>query len=150
MSIGVFTDVFDGEAWDTCCVEVTRELEAGLGRRGVLWRELTTAMDERYGIEPTLVPAGAKHGPELKYRKAGRTLVSLLPQEGGFTALVVLGAAESERAFDLQLGRSVRRVLEDASQYHDGRWLFVPVKSKRDVQDLMSLVALKRRPDHKD
>ena len=128
-------------------MEVTRTFAAGLGRAEPLWSGLTAAMNERYEIEPTLVPARGKSGPEVKYRKAGRTLLTLFPREGSFTALAVLGGAETKRAFELDLGRGVRRVLEEATQYHDGRWLFVPVKSKRDVRDLVSLIALKRRPD---
>ena len=127
-------------------MSATRELAGGLGSAARFWRELTNELAERYEIEPTLVPASGKHGPELKYRKGGRTLVSLSPREGGFIALVVLGAEETKRAFELELGSGVRRVLEDARQYHDGRWLFVPVKSKRDVRDVTSLLALKRRP----
>jgi len=126
---------------------VTPMFAAGLGRAEPLWRDLTAMMNERYGIEPTLIPARGKSGPELKYRKAGRTLLTLLPREGSFTALVVLGGAETKHAFGLGLGRGVRRILEEATQYHDGRWLFITVKSKRDVRDLVSLIALKRRPD---
>jgi hypothetical protein len=144
--IRAFTDARVQEAGDACRVDGTRVLEAGLGKADPLWRDLTDAMDERYGIEPTLIPASGTHGPEYKYRKAGRTLVSLAPRDGGFTALVVLGAAETKKAFELDLGNRVRRVLDEATQYHDGRWLYVPVKSKRDVRDLISLIALKRRP----
>jgi hypothetical protein len=132
---------------DICRVGVTREFAAGLGRAETLWGDLTAAMNERYRIEPTVVPARGENGAEVKYRKAGRTLLTLLPREGSFTALVVLGGAETKRALELDLGRGVRQVLEEATQYHDGRWLFVPVKSKRDVRDLVSLIALKRRPD---
>lgn len=128
-------------------MSVTRGFAADLGRTEPLWDDLTTAMNERYAIEPTLVPARGTSGPEVKYRKAGRTLLTLLPREGSFTALVVLGGTETKQAFDLDLGRAVESVLENATQYHDGRWLFVPVRSKRDVRDLLSLIALKRRPN---
>jgi hypothetical protein len=131
---------------DRCAVNAAIELAAGLGSAARLWRELTEGIADRYGIEPILVAASGTHGPELKYRKGGRTLVSLSPGEGGFTALVVLGAEETQRAFELELGSRARRILEDARQYHDGRWLFVPVTSRRDVRDVTSLVALKRRP----
>jgi hypothetical protein len=122
------------------------EIADKLGDVARLWESLTAYLDEHYGIEPLPVPPGRTSGWELKYRKGGRTLVSLTPDVGGFTALVVLGAAETERARELELGRHVRSVFEQARQYHDGRWLFIGIESERDVTDVEALLALKRRP----
>lgn len=76
----------------------------------------------------------------------GREDVSLTPDRGGFTALVVLGEKETEAARGLDLGKHVRTVFEEARQLRDGRWLFVPVESERDVDDIEALLAVKRRP----
>ena len=82
----------------------------------------------------------------MKYRKGGRTLVSLVPDRGGFTALVVLGEKEVDAVRQLELGRHVRDVFDSATQLRDGRWLFISVKSARDVEDIERLLAVKRRP----
>ena len=122
------------------------EIAASLGPAARFWDALTTQLAGAYGIEPTLVPPSRNYGWDLKYRKGGQTLVSLTPDHDSFTALVVLGAKETEAARELDLGEHVRAVFEEARQYHDGRWLFVSVASERDVDDVMRLLRLKRRP----
>lgn len=82
----------------------------------------------------------------MKYRKGGKTLMSPTPDDGGFTVLVVLGEKETKAARELDLGEHVRRVFEDARQLRGGRWLFVPVESERDLEDIEALLAVKRRP----
>ena len=122
------------------------EIRRALGPVAGLWDSLGSWIEESYGVEPTFVPPSRNYGWDVKYRKAGRTLVSLTPDEGCFTVLVVLGAAETEAARKLELGEHVRAIFEDAKQFHDGRWLFVPVASEQDVQDIEELLVLKRRP----
>jgi hypothetical protein len=122
------------------------EIVDALGSKAALWERLTARIDEAYGIEPTYVPPSRNYGWDVKYRRGGKTLVSLTPDEGGFAALVVLGEKETEAARELDLGEHVRGVLDVARQLRDGRWLFVSVESGRDVDDIEALLAVKRRP----
>ncbi len=122
------------------------EIVDALGSKASLWARLTAHLDEAYAIEPTYVPVSRNYGWDVKYRKGGKTLVALTPDEGRFTALVVLGEKETEAARELALGDHVRRVFDEARQLRDGRWLFVGVESERDVEDIEKLLAVKRRP----
>jgi hypothetical protein len=122
------------------------EIADALGSAAPLWDRMTRFVETSYGVEPTLVPPSKNYGWDVKYRKGGKTLVSLTPDEGRFTALVVLGQKEAAGASDLELGAHVRSVLAEARPLRDGRWLFVLVESERDVEDIERLLALKRRP----
>lgn len=123
-----------------------QETLAALGPSAPLWERLTRHLDAAYGIEPTFAPPTRNYGWEVKYRRGGKTLVTLTPDEGRFTALVVLGEKETESARSLDLGDHVRRVFDEARQLRDGRWLFVPVESEEDADDVEALLAVKRRP----
>jgi len=123
-----------------------KEILGALGSRASLWARLTAYLDEAYAIEPTYVPPSRNYGWDVKYRTGGKTLVSLTPDDARFTALVVLGEKEAEAARELDLGAHVREVFEEARQLRDGRWLFVDVESDRDVEDIQTLLAVKRRP----
>ena len=123
-----------------------KEILGALGSRAPLWARLTAYLAEAYAIEPTFVPPSRNYGWDVKYRKGGKTLVSLTPDEGGFTALVVLGEKEAEAARELELGKRMQGVFDDARQLRDGRWLFVQVESEWDVEDIEKLLAVKRRP----
>jgi len=122
------------------------EIAHALGTAAPLWNTLTSYVEDAYGVEPTWGRPSKRYGWDVKYRKGGRTLVSLTPDEGRLTALVVLGRVEAETAAELELGAHVRAVFDGAEPLHDGRWLFVPVESERDVEDVERLLAVKRKP----
>jgi len=67
----------------------------------------------------------------------------MFPGRNTFTVQIVLGRAASEQAARLEFGKSVREIFDNARQLHDGRWLFIPVRSKRDLQDIERLIAAK-------
>ena len=43
-------------------------------------------------------------------------------------AQIVLGSAQVEQALPLELGEAVGTLLRETPQFHDGRWLFIPVR----------------------
>jgi hypothetical protein len=122
------------------------EIASALGAVAPLWESLAGYVEKTYDVEPVYGRPSKRYGWDVKYRKGGRTLLSLTPDEGRFTALVVLGEKEATAARALDLGEHVQRIFDEAEPLHDGRWLFVPVESGRDVQDIESLLAAKRRP----
>ena len=89
---------------------------------------------------------GKNYGWNIWYRQSGKTLVSLYPQQGYFVAQIVLGKDQVEKIFQLKLGKNVRTVFEQTPQLHDGRWLFVKVKTEKDVKDIQELLQVKKRP----
>jgi hypothetical protein len=138
MAIGVFTD---NEYQPT----VTAVLEA-LGSKQPLWKELTQFIADNYLIPGEWNFGGKNYGWNLWYRKSGKTLVTLYPQKGYFVAQIVLGKDQVEQALNLRLGKNVGMVLTETPQLHDGRWLFVKVKTAKDVKDIQQLLQVKRRP----
>jgi len=111
------------------------------------WLELKQYLESSYDSAPELVDYG-KHGWTIRYRKSGKTLCSLFPEKGAFTALVVLGKKEAEKAMSMmdQFNASVRKLLDDAEQLHDGRWLWIRVRKQSDINSIKELLKLKRKP----
>lgn len=111
------------------------------------WLELKQYIESSYDFTPELVDYG-KHGWTIRYRKSGKTLCSLFPEKGAFTALVVLGKKEAEKALSMmdQFNASVRKLLDDAEQLHDGRWLWIRVRKLSDINSIKELLKLKRKP----
>jgi len=91
---------------------------------------------------------GKKYGWAIRYRKSGKTLCSLFPEKGTFTALVVLGGKEAEKALSVleEFGPRVRKLLEGTEQLRDGRWLWIRVLSEDEAEDIQELLRVKRRP----
>ena len=138
MSISAF---FDKEHQPT-----PREINDALGSRQPLWQQLMQFISDNYQLPGELSFGGNKYGWNIWYRRSGKTLVSLYPQQKYFVAQIVLGKDQVEKAFQLKLGQNVRTVLEETPQLHDGRWLFIKVKTEKDVKDIQELLQVKKRP----
>ena len=124
-----------------------QELEQTLGPAWPLWDDLTRFLAETYPeIPPELSYGGKKYGWNLWYRKSGKSLLSLFPNEGYFVAQIVLGNAQVAQALELALGQAVGTLLRETPQFHDGRWLFIPLRAAQDAEDVKLLLQVKRRP----
>jgi hypothetical protein len=114
----------------------------------VPWLDLRQYIRENYDSVEELAFFAKKYGWTVRYRKSGKTLCSLFPEKGAFSALIVLGKKEAEKALSMvdEFGPAVREVLTNTEQLHDGRWLWIRVLSAEDAVDVKKLLALKKRP----
>jgi len=138
LSIGIFSDKDHRPT--------RHEVFHSIGSKLKLWERLTQFIRDNYQIPGELSFGGKKYGWNLWYRKSSKTLVSLYPQREHFVAQIVLGKDQAEHALNSKLGKKVRKVIEDAPQLHDGRWLFIKVQSGRDVKDIEQLLRIKKQP----
>ncbi|MEW5871210.1 MAG: DUF3788 domain-containing protein [Chloroflexota bacterium] len=122
------------------------ELRAALGGQFALWEQLRQFILDTYQMPGEMSFGGKKYGWNLWYRKSGKSLVSLYPQQEHLVAQVVLGNAQVEQALQLELGENVGRLLRETPQLHDGRWLFIPVRTAQDAADVQQLLLVKKRP----
>lgn len=141
MSIGYFVDKEQPPS--------DEQLRAALATQFTLWDNLQEFILEKYGLSGEMSFGGKKYGWNLWYRKSGKSLTSLYPQEGYLVAQIVLGRDQAEQALQLELGKDVRQALEAAPQLHDGRWLFLPVRNHQDVEDVKQLLLVKKRPQRR-
>lgn len=88
---------------------------------------------------------------EVKFRRGGKTLVTLYLHEGYFTVLIIFGKAEREK-FEAQQADFPAAFCEfyhACRTYHDGKWMFCDVRADGDVDMLMRLLHIKKRPNRK-
>lgn len=124
-----------------------QEILNTIGETGA-WLDLRAYIEEHYDFAPQLAFYGKKYGWAVRYRKSGRTLCSLFPERGAFSALVVLGKKGAEKALSMvdDLTPAVGRVLTETDQLHDGRWLWVRVHGLDQANDVKLLLSAKRKP----
>lgn len=125
------------------------EIEAFIGQPGAeSWRAVKRFVEDNYAIPPETIFYGKKYGWTVRYRKSGRTLCSLFPENGAFTALIVLGRNESANVLTMrdELSANVSELLGTTAQLHDGRWLWIRVSTTMDVDDVTTLLTIKKRP----
>jgi hypothetical protein len=121
-------------------------LAEALGSRLPLWEQMTRFLADNYQLAGEWSYGGKNYGWNLWYRKGGKSLIALFPQQGYWVAQVILGRNEVAQALTLKLGKNVGTTLAETPQLHDGRWLFIRVKTAKDVKDIALLLQIKRRP----
>jgi hypothetical protein len=123
------------------------EIQLALGSIYPLWERLTRFINSNYQITGEWSTWGpVKLGWGLRFRRKGKALVALYPQKEKIIAQVVLGKAQAERALNLKLGEKVSKMLREAPQLRDGRWLSIPVLNAADAEDVEQLLLVKMRP----
>ena len=127
---------------------IVKDMLKTVGKKSLLWNELKSYIGLYYELIPEIVFYGEKIGWTLRYRRSGKTLCSFFPEKNAFTVLVVLGKKEVEKTKLLidKLNKSVKKVFEETKQLHDGRWLWINVKTATDVESIKVLLGVKRRP----
>ncbi len=138
MSIGLFVDKEHPPTLD--------EVWGAIGAKRSLWESLVQLVVDNYRVQEDFKFYGKKYGWALRFRKRSKALLSIYPGKKTFVVQIVVGPTQIEKTSDLGLGENVRKVFEDAHQFPEGRWLFIKIKSKRDVNDIQQLLLLKSRP----
>jgi hypothetical protein len=120
------------------------ELEKVLGRSSSLWEQLKDHLSsdyqpltERWGF------SGAKWGWSLQLKQKKRTILYMTPCNKHFLAGFAIGekAAKAARASDLS--DSALALIEGAPRYAEGRGVRIEVRTKKDLEDVKKLAAIK-------
>jgi hypothetical protein len=133
----------------SCFVERTQEP----GRRTVLkalaeacaaWEHLEAHLADIHRLKGSFYYMyGERYGWALRFRRGGRTILAMYPNRGHLTVQIILGKTQVAAAKAMSLPPRVSKVLEAAKDYPEGRWLFIPVKSRKSAHELRPLIALK-------
>ena len=111
------------------------------------WMKLRWFLKENYDIVPEMI-FDKKHGWDVRYRKSGKTLITLTPENDAVRILIVLGKEESEKALSMrnELSSQMYKLIETTKQLHDGRWLWIRLSQTKDAEDVEKLLPIKRKP----
>ena len=93
-----------------------------------------------------------KHRNNLYIRRSGKSFVILSIREGYFEVCVVLGKDERVK-FEEQrtlFSTAICQEYDNAHTYHDGKWLGFEVREESQVDDIIRLIHLKRKPNRKE
>jgi len=117
-------------------------------KKASAWLDLTQYIEENYNYVPELVFYGRKYGWTIRYRRSGKTLCSLFPEKGAFTALVVLGKKEIERVLSMinEFDSDLRELIKSTEHLHDGSWLWVRVLNMEGSEGIKKLLSAKKKP----
>jgi len=71
----------------SCKNTTTKTMEKRVGKKVTLWNEIRNYLFENYDHEPVLGVGKRDFAWTIRYRKSGKTLVTLFPEENDFCVL---------------------------------------------------------------
>ncbi|MDR0310796.1 MAG: DUF3788 domain-containing protein [Acidobacteriota bacterium] len=117
----------------------------------LLWNKVIDQIDRLYEMDKEWDKGGKQSKYVLRFRRGGKTLVSLFPKENAVGVMVVYGKDERIK---FESNRStfsdeVSDEYDKAHTYHDGKWIMFYLPGEKVLNDLPALLAIKRRPNRK-
>lgn len=135
MSIGIFTDK-ENYPTDNQILEV-------LGKKKKAWIEFTEFIRENYSKQEDMRFYGKNYGWALRFRKSGKALISFYPAKDSFVVQIILKNSDADTTLAGTINENIKKIIREANPYSEGRWLFIPIKSAKDIKDVKYLLTLK-------
>lgn len=88
---------------------------------------------------------------ELKFRRGGKTVLTIYIRDGHFDFLIIFGKGE-RAAFELERStfpKEICDIYDNSKTYHDGKWMLIPVRNLQTLDAVKRLVMIKRKPNRK-
>ena len=103
-------------------------------------------LDDNYNFEQQIVFGGKNFGVMVRYRKNGKTLVSIFPEKNAFSVVLVYGKKEviTFEANRETFSSFMTDVFDDTPQLHDGRWMFITLDDSSLLPDLEKMIMIKK------
>ena len=117
----------------------------------LVWNELTDIIDSLYDVD-RLWNKGFGHWKiEYKYRRGGKTLCSFYAKEYVANLLITYGKAEREKFEGIKaaVSKQLRDIYDSTETLHDGKWLWIPLDDHINLEDIINMLKLKRKPNRK-
>jgi hypothetical protein len=123
------------------------EMVRFLGKQaGNLWKRIVVYMSENYDFKP--VREKGDLDASIRYKRSGKTLLTLYPKKGELTVLIIFGKEEVEKfaRSKNEFSPEIVELFENTKQYHDGRWLHIKFPPFENLEDIKKLLSIKRKP----
>lgn len=88
---------------------------------------------------------------ELKFRKSGKTILTVYIRDGYYDFMIIFGRLEREKFETMRADFSseVQAVYDASTTYHDGKWMMFPVRDLDMLEEMKRLLLIKKRPNRK-
>jgi hypothetical protein len=115
------------------------------------WSCLCEMIDGLYDMECVWNTGGKTWKYEYKYRRGGKTLCALYARYNCFGFMIIFGKNEREKfeADRSNYSSSVQQTYDEATTYHDGKWMMFELENTDIFDDMKKMLAIKRKPNKK-
>ncbi len=114
-----------------------------------VWTKLVVLIEAKYEMDTLWNNGGKRWVYEYKYRRGGKTLCALYAKEKVFGFMIIFGKAEREKveAIRSELSPETQCIYDEATTYHDGKWVMFELTDTSLFPDIEKLLQIKRKPN---
>lgn len=115
------------------------------------WNRLCSLIEEEYEMERIWNSGYKEWKYEYKYKRGGKTLCTFYMRENCAGIMIIFGKQEREK-FELErdsYSTQVQKIYDEATTYHDGKWMMFEFKDSSFFDDIRKLLHIKRKPNKK-
>ncbi len=113
-----------------------------------LWQELNDALNMTYNVIPQIEysKCSMQRGWNVKYKKKGKSLCTLYPEQDYFRALIVI----NERHVEVDLFVEtfcdyIKKLYRDTKFFNGSKWLMIDIKESITLEDVKELISIRAR-----
>lgn len=116
-----------------------------------VWSTLCTMVEKEYDMECLWNNGGKAWKYEYKYRRGGKTLCTLYAKENCIGFMIIFGKKERELLENdrQHYSAEVQKIYDEATTYHDGKWVMFHPNDTSMLEDFMRLLKIKKKPNRK-
>ncbi|MBQ3080506.1 MAG: GNAT family N-acetyltransferase [Clostridia bacterium] len=116
-----------------------------------IWNEWTSAVEALYDTDRLWDKGFGDWKIEYKYRRGGKTLCTFYAKENRAVILITYGKAEREKFEKIRgsISQPILNIYDQTKSLHDGKWLWIALDENTDIDDIIRMLKIKRRPNRK-
>jgi hypothetical protein len=103
-------------------------------------------IDDNYYFEQEICYGGENYGVMVRFRKNGKTLVSIFPEKNAIAIVLVYGKKEVI-LFESQretFSPFITTIFDETPQLHDGRWMLIRLTDDTYLPELAKMLIIKK------
>jgi len=87
----------------------------------------------------------------LKFRRGGKTILTIYIYDDRYDFLVIFGKAEREKfeAKRDEFPKKIQDIYDNSKTYHDGKWMIIPVADLDTLEAVKQMIMIKKKPNRK-
>jgi hypothetical protein len=120
------------------------DLKASLGSCYPLWIKIRADVFKKYpDATEEWNYSGIKYGWSFRIKDKKRAIIYLLPRDKYFKTALVFGQKAYDRILDSHISGSIKKELENARVYAEGRGIRIDIKDDSLLADIFKLIEIK-------
>jgi hypothetical protein len=123
-------------------------VENALGTTYSQWNFLVNYLHDRK-VKGEYKFYGINYGWALRFTKSGRSIVAFYPGNNTFMMQVILNTKQVEAALVQLTNLSLLHVIHITESIHEGKWIYFPIDTTSDLQDIRTLIDIRMKINSK-